>query len=358
MERVTSFELVNDDYDIDTTCGIRYVVNVDLTITDLLDFAPPMLIDILLNNTDVNITSVNNDNYISYNKYNKEEFNFDFECCNEIKKRYEAQNNEPVKYTVELCNLTPKTYETLPIKIKEALPSNMEYERPKFSFFEPDVKVITRFEKEKRQVVEGHYQYQGQPVHFKDFYAWCNLDRELFKDYYSRHKKFYWEPMNHKFVAQFNEIETIQQLIDDIAENGLRTELRFEVNTLGQLASVVESGHRFLTAMFLGLPYIPACLIYRQHLSVPFMGSDNIYPTQNPKMIDFLNRIYYPDMIFQYFGNELPILKNDANKNYDDVLESIKEVIKKDFPKKIYCKNDDLPLELKNKINSIWVYED
>lgn len=357
MKRITNFNIINDDYDIDSTCGIRYMVNVDLTITDLLEFAPPMLIDIILGNTDVNIMSIEKDNYISFNKYGKNEFNFDFECCNEIKKRYIAQNNEPVTYIVELCNLIPETYENLPIKIKEALPSVIEYERPKFSFVKPVVKTITKFEKEKRQEIEGDYLYQGQNVHYKDFYAWCNLDRDLFKEYQSQHKKFYWEPMNKKFVAQFNEIETIQQLINDIAENGLRTELRFEVNTLGQLASVIESGHRFLTAMFLGLPYIPACLIYRQHLTIPFMGSDNIYEKQNPNLIEFLNRIYYPNMIFQYFDDNIPNLESKSSDEYENVLFMIRDLMKNDFPKKIYCNDDELPLELKKKLDSIWIYE-
>lgn len=354
MERITNFELINDDYDIDSTCGIRYIVNVNLTISDLLEFAPTMLIDILLNNTDVNIVSVENDNYISFNKYGRNEYNFDFECCNEIKKRYMAQDNNPVQYTIELCNLTPETYKALPSKIKEVLPSKIEYERPKFSFIKPEVKIITRFSENKRQEIEGDYLYQGQNVHYKDFYAWCNLDRNLFKEYQSPHKKFYWEPLNNKFTAQFNEIETIQQLINDIAENGLRTELRFEVNTLGQLSSVIESGHRFLTAMFLGLPYVPACLIYRQHLSIPFMGSNNIYKVQNPDLIKFLNKIYYPDMIFKYFDNNLPTLNNDTNDYYDLFLNEIKKIIARDFPKKIYCKNEDLPLKYRQRIKSIW----
>lgn len=354
MERVTSFNLINDDYDIDSTCGIRYIINVELTITDLLEFAPSILIDILLNNTEVNITSVESDNYISFNKYGREEFNFDFECCNEIKKRYVAQDNKPVLYTVELCNLTPKTYASLPLKIKEALPSKIEYTRPKFSFIKPEVKVITKFEKIKRHEIKDSYLYQGQEVKYKDFYAWCNLDRDMFKDYQSQHKKFYWQPQDNKFSAQFNEIETIQQLINDIAENGLRTELRFEVNTLGQLVSVVESGHRFLTAMFLGLPYIPACLIYRQHLTVPFMGSQNVYKHQNPKLIEFLNEIYYPDMIFKYFGNKLPNNQSKPSQYYDITLQYIKELMKQDFPKKIYCKNDDLPVEYSKKLKTIW----
>ena len=348
MERITSFNLIQDDYDIDTTCGIRYVVKVNLTITDLLEFAPSILVDILLGNTDVNIQSVENDNYISFNKYGENEYNFDFECCNEIKKRYMAKNNEPVQYTVELCNLTPETYEALPIKIKEALPSNIEYDRPKFSFVKPQVKVITKIEEEKRQEIEGSYLYQGNTVNYKDFYAWCNLDRDIYKEHLSKHKKFYWEPMNKKFAAQFNDIETIQQLIDDIAENGLRTELRFEVNTKGQLASVVESGHRFLTAMFLGLPIIPACLIYRRHLTVPFMGSNNVYEKQNPKLIDLLNRIYYPDMIFQYFGDDTIIkpTRTLGNELYSEQLLNIREIMRNDFPKKIYCKNADLPVDL------------
>lgn len=354
MERITNFKLIEDDYDIDTTCGIRYIVKANLTITDLFEFAPLMLFDILLNNTDVNITSVNNDNYISFNKYGRNEFNFDFECCNEIKKRYVAQDNSPVEYTIELCNLTPETYESLPIKIKEALPSKIEYERPKFSFIKPQVKVITKFPEEKRTEIDGSYLYKGNNVSFKDFYAWCNLDRDLYKEYQSLHKKFYWEPLNHKFAAQFNEIETIQQLINDIAENGLRTELRFEVSTVGQLASVIESGHRFVTAMFLGLPYIPACLIYRRYSTVPFMGTNNKYDKQNPELIKFLNRIYFPDMIFQYFENELPDNTNMQSVHYDEVLSDIKEIIKKDFPKKIYCKNDELPLNYKRGLNIIW----
>ena len=168
MERITNFNLIEDDYDIDSTCGIRYIVNVDLTISDLFEIAPLMLFDILLNNTDVNILSVDNDNYISFNKYGRNEYNFDFECCNEIKKRYVAQDNNPVSYTVELCNLTPQTYEALPSKIKEALPSKIEYERPKFSFIKPEVKVITRYAEEKRMEIEDQYLYKGNTVHYKD----------------------------------------------------------------------------------------------------------------------------------------------------------------------------------------------
>lgn len=354
MRRVTDFELIDDGYDIDTTCGIRYTIKANLTISDLFEIAPLMLYDILLNNTDVNIQSVNNDNYLSFNKYGRNEWNFDFECCNEIKKRYVIKDNSPVEYTVELCNLTPETYSKLPQKIKEALPQQMEYERPKFSFIKPIVKVITKYDEEKRMEIEDHYIYKGNDVHFKDFYAWCNLDRDLYKEYQSPHKKFYWEPLNHKFAAQFNEIETIQQLIDDIAENGLRTELRFEVSTVGQLASVVESGHRFVTAMFLGLPYIPSCLIYRQYHSLPFMGTNNRYKTQNPNLIKFLNRIYYPDMVFKYFENGVPDNTCQNSVHYDEVLEDIKELIKNDFPQKIYCKNDDLPLKYKQAIESIW----
>lgn len=354
MERVTKFNLINDDYDIDSTCGIRYTVKVDLTISDLFEIAPLMLFDILLNNTDVNILSVDNDNYISFNKYGKNEYNFDFECCNEIKKRYINKDNSPVTYTVELCNLTPETYEALPSKIKEALPYIIEYDRPKFSFIKPEVKVITRYTEEKRLEIEDQYLYKGNTVHYKDFYAWCNLDRELFKEYQSPHKKFYWQPQDKKFAAQFNEIETIQQLINDIAENGLRTELRFEVSTVGQLSSVIESGHRFLTAMFLGLPYIPACLIYRRYDSVPFMGTDNRYKSQNPDLINFLNRIYYPDMIFRYFGDNIPSNTNKKSVHYDEILSDIKEIIKEDFPKKIYCKNEDLPIKYSKALETIW----
>lgn len=353
MERITNFNLTNDDFNIDDTCGIRYIVKVDLTITDLLEIAPSMLVDILLNNTDFDVDSVENDNYISFNKYGGNEYNFDFECCNEIKKRYTAKNNNPVEYTIELCNLTPESYESLPDKIKEALPSTIEYERPTFTFRKPEVKVITQFSENKRKNIEGDYRFQGQNVHYKDMYAWCNLNRNKFKDYVSPHKKFYWEPQNNKFSAQFTDIETVQQVIDDIATNGIRTELRFEVNNHGQLSSVIESGQRFVAAMFLGLPTIPACLIYRQHLTIPFMGSKCEQQEQNPELINFLNEIYYPDLIFklnsEYFHND----NNGTTEFYDKTLLEIKNLMCNDFPNKIYCKNSDLPVEYK-KMNKIW----
>lgn len=331
MEKVTDFTLIEDDYDIDTTCGIYYRVDVKLTITDILEFAPNNLLEVLMGKTDVGIDSVSDDNYISFNKYGDGEYNFDYECCNEIKKRYMNKDNSPTQFTVELCDLTPALYDSLPIKIKEALPQTIEYTRPKFTFEKPKVEVITRLEKDKKELYQGSYKYLGFDVQHTDIYSWTNIERDIFKTYTPNHKKFYWNPLTQQFTGLYNDIETIQNLINDIAKNGIRTEVRYEVNGAAQLIDIIESGHRHLIAMFLGLPYIPGCYVYRMHNSIPFLGAKINNGFMNKQIVDELNKKFDPEVIFYYNDKEI-IDGGFVDEPYEEAMIELKQKMIQSFP--------------------------
>lgn len=310
-------------------------------VTDFLKFNEPYVIEYILGNTSaIESNSPYTGNIFRINTGPGHFLDDPFPLLGHLRQKYINGDNSKEMYKGILIEPSKEVLDRLPFECPEV---DLNFKRPQYQLDIPQIKKIN-------VIPESFYAeptkafYRGHNIEGITYYAWTNVSWKVLLDFDEHDFGFCYEPQFNRFHAESFTDEQFKETLKDIAENGMREEIRIQLTASGQVNKVLSARLRSLAAIALELETIPVCFVFKAPLiknaNEPIISVRSNNKPINKNLIEKLNKIFYP---YVKFTGELSQQSLTIPQNYIDYDNALLELNKKmiaDFPKKIYTPKD------------------